>query len=58
MNDIIFRDHKEAFEDAIFLGRLSRDEKAENYAGNYMYMGTRNGRDLFKHVITRDYYLP
>ncbi len=46
---------REAFDNAIKEGRLSNDETAPNFAGNYMYMGTKNGRDLFKHVETRQY---
>lgn len=54
---ITFRDAGEAFEDAIKAGRLSRDPKAENYAGRFMYMGTKvDGRkDLFKSIDTREY---
>jgi hypothetical protein len=50
-----FRDPEEAFEQAISEGRLSRDEKADNFAGNYMYMHTTNGEDCFKNIITRKY---
>lgn len=47
----------EAFEQAINEGRLSRDPKASNYAGHYMYMGpTVDGKhDAFKHSLTRQY---
>jgi hypothetical protein len=34
--DIGFKEPKEAFEQAIKEGRLSRDKNAENYAGHYM----------------------
>jgi hypothetical protein len=44
-----------AFENAIESGRLSADPKAPNYAGDYMWMGTQNGRDLFKDTCTREY---
>lgn len=49
-----------AFERAIENGRLSQDQEAANFAGNYMYMGTSwaigaLGRDEFKHVGTRRY---
>lgn len=52
-----WRDPQTAFEDAIAAGRLSRDPKADNYAGRYMYMGPRaDGRgDAFKHSLTRQY---
>lgn len=48
---------KEAFEQAIYQGRLSKNPKADNYAGKYMYMGkTPNGQyDAFKNIITREY---
>ena len=52
-----YRDPQAAFEQAIAEGRLSRDPKADNYAGRYMYMGPRaDGRgDAFKHSLTRQY---
>ena len=48
---------RQAFEEAISIGRLSRDEKASNYAGKYMYMGPNkeNTLDTFKNTITREY---
>ena len=51
-----YRDPQEAFEYAIKAGRLSDQPQHENYAGRYMYMGTRDdGRDTFKHIDTRRY---
>ena len=51
-----FRNGQQAFEEAIQQARLSENEAAGNYAGNYMYMGTDNsGRDLFKNIETRRY---
>jgi hypothetical protein len=50
-----FRDARAAFSKAIQSGRLSASTAAVNYAGNYMYMGTSNGIDQFKHVVTREY---
>lgn len=50
--------HKEpqaAFEAAIKSGRLSRTPATPNYSGDYMYMGTYGGGDLFKNIITRAY---
>lgn len=47
-----------AFKSAIEDGILSDDESADNYAGNYMYMGvTRDDahKDAFKHIVTRRY---
>lgn len=43
---------RKAFDDAIASGLLSADPKAPNYAGDYMFMGRRNG---FKHIDTRNY---
>ena len=53
--EMSYRDEGEAFEDAIKSGRLSADETASNFAGNYMYMGTWSGADAFKHRDTRQY---
>ena len=51
-----FQPPDQAFEQAIYERRLSRDPKDDNYAGNYMYMGTpESGRDLFKNIETRRY---
>lgn len=46
-----------AFEGAIRSGRLSADEKAENFAGNFMFMGYAEGgkKAQFKHIDTREY---
>lgn len=45
-----------AFDKAIASGRLSADQAAPNYAGLFMYMGTRDsGVDTFKHIATRKY---
>jgi len=60
MDNISYRDPEMAFTLAIACGRLSEDASEANYAGNYMYMGSRendNGthRDLFKHIDTREY---
>ena len=49
------RDPQEAFERAIKAKRLSLDTEADNYAGNYMYMHTEGGKDLFKNRMTRRY---
>lgn len=50
-----FKDAQQAFRDAIAAGRLSDDPKSPVYAGNYMYMGTWDGKDAFKHYDTRRY---
>lgn len=54
------QDAHERFKKAIKDGRLSNDQKAENFAGNYMYMGTSTDSkgietDTFKHCDTRQY---
>ena len=51
----VFKDSHLAFEEAIRAGRLSADQQSPLYAGNYMYMGTWDGLDAFKHVDTRQY---
>ena len=39
---------------ALLSGRLSTDARADNYVGDYMYMGpSRYGGDSFKHIETR-----
>jgi hypothetical protein len=50
-------DSGQAFGKAIDEGRLSDDEEAPNYAGNYMFMGYQGGtgKALFKHINTRLY---
>lgn len=52
---MIFKDAQQAFREAIESGRLSRNESAPNFAGDYMYMGTWGGVDLFKNIVTRNY---
>ena len=49
------RTSDEAFDEAIEAGRLSAEPGDANYAGTYMFMGTRKGKDLFKHIMTREY---
>jgi hypothetical protein len=46
---------REAFEKAIREGRLAKNHQSRNYAGNYMYMGKRQGKDLFKNIFTKQY---
>ena len=50
-----FKDSQKAFEDAIKNNRLSEDSNKDNFAGDYMYMGTQDDKDLFKHIDTRSY---
>lgn len=60
------KEAREAFEKAIYQGRLSSNPEAVNYAGNYMYMGLGFGimymglgpmgqYDSFKNINTRKY---
>ena len=57
-----FKNPQAACKSAIATGRLSDDPRAANYAGAYMYMGTKiwpdssqPDRDLFKHKSKREY---
>lgn len=51
----IFKDSQQAFQDAIDAGRLSANPGHATYAGNFMYIGTWDGVDAFKHNMTREY---
>lgn len=57
--DYEHRDPQAAFNEAIKQGRLSTDQEADNYAGNYKYMGHySNGsakKAQFKNIDTRKY---
>ena len=45
-----------AFFNALLCERLSSDSRADNYVGDYMYMGEGlDGEDTFKHIDTRKY---
>ncbi len=50
-----YNDPREAFENAIKAGRLSRHPTSHLYAGKFMYMGLYAGKDQFKHINTRRY---
>ena len=50
-----FEDSQLAFNRAISVGRLSLDPEEDNFVSHYMYMGTQDGKDLFKHMATREY---
>ena len=53
-----YKDNPQAcFKKAIRDGRLSECATALNYAGHYMYMGTKvmTDRDMFKNIMTRQY---
>ncbi|KKN79637.1 hypothetical protein LCGC14_0338410 [marine sediment metagenome] len=51
----IFGNSVDAFQRAIKRGALSNVPTRPNYAGLYMYMGTVDGVDKFKHTETRRY---
>ena len=50
-----FINAKEAFESAIKNGTLSAAEADPTFAGNFMYMGTKEGVHQFKSIVTRKY---
>ncbi len=50
-----FKDPEQVFDEAVAAGRLSDTPGTDNYAGRYMYMGTWDGIDMFKHINTRQY---
>ena len=49
------KDPAHAFAQAIIDGRLSSCPTSPVYGGKFMYMGTYNGKDQFKHINTRRY---
>ena len=61
MTNLFIRNSEDAFEAAIAACVLSTDPRADNYAGNFMYMfskpaGNEGGDefiDEFKHIDTR-----
>ncbi len=57
---ITFNDGTAAFDAAIASGRLSAHPSSPVYAGHFMYMGTNEHGDMFKHCDTRRYlpFLP
>jgi|TARA_R110000824_G_scaffold101576_2_gene241256 hypothetical protein len=50
----IFNSPTRSFDAAIKSGKLSENENAANYAGNYMYMYHENSAAIFKHIDTRE----
>lgn len=59
-NEPTFRKSADAFADAIHSGRLTDCPADNNFAANYMYMGTykrefEGKRDQFKNIETRNY---
>ena len=51
-----FRNHEDAFNQAIDHGHLTVTPGTERYAGLYMYMHSTATHDHFKHIETREYY--
>ena len=54
-NTRFFKESQGAFDSAISSGILSALPTAANYAGHYMYMGSDDKGDDFKHRDTREY---
>lgn len=50
-----FKNPDDAFQQALDSGRLVHDHAAKNSVYLFMYMGTVDGVDLFKHRDTRAY---
>ena len=50
-----FIDSKQAFDEAIEKEILSANESDPNFAGNFMYMYSREGIHYFKNINTRKY---
>ena len=50
-----FIDSKEAFAEATKNQILSTNENDSNFAGNFMYMWTQEGKNYFKNIATRKY---
>jgi hypothetical protein len=60
ISDVSFIEPEVAFNHAINHGILSSNPTAENFAGNFMYMGTYAygpviRKDSFKNIATRKY---
>ena len=54
-----YRDPQKVFTSAIKAGVLSEDQRRDDYAGNWMYMGDdEKNRALFKNIVTRAYMPP
>lgn len=55
MENVKYKNINETFRYHIGRGKLSMNESDTYYVGNYMYMGTWDGCDWFKHIITLKY---
>ena len=55
MTNETIRDAGKAFESAIRAGVLSDHPRTPRFAGHFMYMYTKAGRDYFKNIDNRDY---
>lgn len=50
-----FLNRQEVFQKAIQKGILSPNKDDADFAGNFMYMYSENGKDYFKNINTRKY---
>ena len=50
-----FVDSKQVFDEAIAKKILSANETDQNFAGNFMYMHSKEGIHYFKNINTRKY---
>lgn len=55
MTEPTHNDPAKAFDRAIEAHRLSDNPQSSRFAGYFMYMGTWDGVDRFKHIQTRQY---
>jgi len=49
------KDSRKCFNQAIREGRLTANPNDMVWAGHFMYMGTWDGKDMFKHIDLRFY---
>lgn len=53
--DLEIKNAKDVFAHALEIGFFSRDKEADNNVSRYMYMCSKDGKDYFKHSLTRQY---
>lgn len=51
MKDVLFKDERQAIEDAVRDGILSDNPAGDNFAGHYVYLGHFHGIGKFKHKV-------
>ena len=56
LKKIMFKMPDQQFDIAIKAGHLSLDKNADNYVGQFMYMGEQDGVIMFKNINTRSYH--